>query len=40
MGDPMHMFDHAYAELTPMLKAQKEEFVRELDEYQGEGSNG
>lgn len=30
MGDPMHMFEYAYAELPPDLRSQKEEFAREL----------
>lgn len=30
MGDPAHMFEHAYAEMTPALKEQKEECARGL----------
>jgi len=40
MGDPMHMFEHAYAELPPFLRDQKEEFARELAEMGEEGKNG
>ncbi|CAB1074679.1 Branched-chain alpha-keto acid dehydrogenase, E1 component, alpha subunit (EC [Olavius algarvensis Delta 1 endosymbiont] len=40
MGDPMHMFDYAYAEMSPFLLAQKEEFARELAEMKEEGKNG
>jgi pyruvate dehydrogenase E1 component alpha subunit len=32
MGDPMEMFDHAYAELPPYLEEQKEELKRNLSE--------
>ena len=30
MGDPMHMFEYAYAELPAYLRGQKEEFAQEL----------
>lgn len=30
--DPLDMFDHAYAEMSPSLRAQKEELERELSE--------
>ena len=30
MGDPMHMFEHAYAELPAYLRGQKEGFAEEL----------
>jgi len=40
MGDPMHMFEYAYAEMSPYLLAQKEEFARELAEMRGGGKNG
>lgn len=30
--DPLDMFDHAYAEMPPSLRAQKEELERELSE--------
>lgn len=36
MGDPMDMFDHAYAELPPHLIAQKETLARELAADKGE----
>ena len=38
MGDPMFMFDHAYAEMSPFLKDQKKELARELAEMKGEGN--
>ena len=28
--DPLHMFEHHYDELTPTLRAQREELTREL----------
>lgn len=40
MGDPMDMFDHAYAELPPILQAQKEELARELAALKEDGDNG
>jgi pyruvate dehydrogenase E1 component alpha subunit len=36
LGNPMDMFEHAYAEMPPYLKAQKESFARELAEREGE----
>ena len=39
MGDPMHMFEYAYAEMPPMLKEQKEYFARELAEMRAEGKH-
>ena len=40
MGDPMHMFEYAYADMSPYLREQKEEFARELAETREEGNNG
>jgi pyruvate dehydrogenase E1 component alpha subunit len=40
MGDPMHMFEYAYAEMSPFLMQQKEEFAREIAEMREEGNNG
>ncbi len=40
MGDPMHMFEHAYAEMPSSLKEQKEEFARAIAEMKAEGHNG
>jgi pyruvate dehydrogenase E1 component alpha subunit len=40
MGDPMDMFDHAYAEMPPILQAQKEELARELAAIKEDGDNG
>ena len=40
MGDPMDMFEHAYAELSPYLQQQKEEFAGEIAEMRKEGNNG
>ncbi len=37
MGDPMHMFEHSYAELPAGIRSQKEEFARERAERNGEG---
>ena len=37
MGDPMHMFEHAYAEMPSSLRDQKEEFARELAATKEEG---
>jgi pyruvate dehydrogenase E1 component alpha subunit len=31
MTDPRHMFEHAYAEMPPSLKEQREEFIRSLE---------
>ena len=40
MGDPMHMFDYAYAEMPPFLLEQQKEFAREIAEMNEEGNNG
>jgi pyruvate dehydrogenase E1 component alpha subunit len=40
MGDPMHMFEYAYAEMSPPLKEQQADFARELAENRGEGNHG
>jgi pyruvate dehydrogenase E1 component alpha subunit len=40
MGEPLHMFEHAYAELPQHLKDQREELTRELAASQEEGSHG
>jgi len=40
MGDPMDMFDHAYAEMPPILQAQKEELARELTAIKEDGDYG
>jgi pyruvate dehydrogenase E1 component alpha subunit len=39
-GDPMDMFDHAYAEMPPYLKEQKADLARELSESGEEGDHG
>ena len=39
-GDPMNMFDHAYAEMPPYLKAQKADLARELSETAEEDDHG
>jgi pyruvate dehydrogenase E1 component alpha subunit len=39
LGDPLDMFDHAYAEMTPRLKAQRETLARELETTKG-GQDG
>jgi hypothetical protein len=36
LGDPLLMFEHAYAEMPEYLKEQKEEFIRLLVETQEE----
>ena len=36
LGNPIDMFEHAYAEMPPYLKEQKESFARELAERGGE----
>ena len=36
LGNPIDMFEHAYAEMPPYLKEQKESFARELVERGGE----
>ena len=40
MGDPMDMFEHAYADTAPYFQQQKEEFAREIAEMREEGNNG
>ncbi len=40
MGDPLLMFDHVYAEPTPDLKAQREEFAQTLAGAEKEGADG
>ena len=39
-GDPMDMFDHAYAEMPPYLKEQKADLARELSEGGEESDHG
>jgi len=39
-SDPLHMFEHAYAEMPPHLKEQKEELKRELAELPKEEDHG
>jgi pyruvate dehydrogenase E1 component alpha subunit len=40
LGDPVDMFEHAYAELPAYLRAQKEEFKKELAELNKETDHG
>lgn len=40
LGDPLDMFDHLYAEMSPSLQAQKDELVRELEKSNGEDHHG
>ena len=40
LGDPIDMFEHAYAEMPPYLKAQKDAFVTALAEKGKEGNHG
>ena len=40
LGDPMDMFNHAYAELPPHLIEQRNALARELEELQGEEIHG
>jgi len=40
LGDPIDMFEHAYAEMPPFLKEQKEAFARELAERREGGNHG
>ncbi len=40
LGDPLLMFEHAYAEMPAYLKEQREEFIRLQAEIGGEGRNG
>jgi pyruvate dehydrogenase E1 component alpha subunit len=39
-GDPLDMFEHAYAQMPPYLKEQREEFKRELAELDKETDHG
>jgi pyruvate dehydrogenase E1 component alpha subunit len=39
-SDPLHMFEHVYAEMPPHLKAQREELKRELAEMPKEEDHG
>lgn len=40
LGDPLDMFEHAYAELPPYLKEQKQAFERELADLNKEAKHG
>jgi pyruvate dehydrogenase E1 component alpha subunit len=40
LGDPLLMFAHAYAELPPELKTQRDEFAQTLTGAEEEGGNG
>ncbi|UCH20086.1 MAG: pyruvate dehydrogenase (acetyl-transferring) E1 component subunit alpha [Deltaproteobacteria bacterium] len=40
LGNPLDMFDHAYAELPPRLIEQREALARELEEIQKESNHG
>jgi pyruvate dehydrogenase E1 component alpha subunit len=40
LGDPLLMFEHAYAEMPAYLKEQREEFIRLQAEIGGEGRKG
>jgi len=40
LGDPIDMFEHAYAQMPPFLKEQKEAFARELAERRAGGNHG
>ena len=39
-NDPLHMFAHAYAELPPGLREQREKLARELSETSEEAHDG
>jgi TPP-dependent pyruvate/acetoin dehydrogenase alpha subunit len=40
LGDPMDMFDHAYAHMPPHLKEQKADLASELSKIDEEGKHG
>ncbi len=40
LGNPADMFEHHYAEMSPSLKAQKEELLGEMAAMEKEGHNG
>jgi pyruvate dehydrogenase E1 component alpha subunit len=40
LGNPLDMFEHAYAELPPHLKEQKARLDKELTEHEEEGKHG
>ena len=40
LGDPMDMFEHAFAEMPPYLREQKEMLAAEMAEANGEGNHG
>ena len=40
LGDPIDMFKHAYAEMPPFLKEQKDAFAREIADRAEEGNHG
>lgn len=40
LGDPLEMFDHAYADIYPYLNEQKADLAGELSEISEEGKNG
>ena len=40
LGDPIDMFNYAYAEMPPSLKEQKEAFAREVAEIMEEKNSG
>ncbi|MBP1740864.1 MAG: hypothetical protein H6Q48_3157, partial [Deltaproteobacteria bacterium] len=39
-NDPLHMFEHAYAEMPPHLKEQREELKREFADLPKEEDHG
>jgi len=40
LGNPLDMFEHAYAQMPAYLREQKEEFARELADSNEEGNHG